>query len=162
MEEDTMRPRCDSGQAILELALAVPILLIVLLGAYASVRTAFLKSRAESAVFTETLRAGRNLPGISRDLSRSVFPDDRSVQIRNARERDVRLLPSPLPSFAGRSSATVILRKEWREVGNPRWLPTAHIERKTELGADCWGKDTPSGKKARRWIRAAVLLGAIR
>lgn len=162
MEEGTMMHRCDRGQAILELALVLPILLIVLLGAYASVRTAFLKSRAESAVFTETLRTGRNLPGIGRDLSRSVLPDDRAVHIRNARERDVRLLPPPFPSFVGRSSATVTLRKDWGEVGNPRWLPTAHIERKTELGVDCWEKETTSGRKARRWIRAAVMLGAIR
>lgn len=162
MEGKAMTRRSNCGQAFLECALFAPALLIILLGGYASVRTAILKSRAESAAITETLRAGRNLPGIGRDLSRSVLPDDRAVQIRNARGRNALPLPPPLPSFAGRSSATVTLRKEWREIGTPRWLPTAHIERTTELGADCWERETPSGKKARGWIRAVVLLGAIR
>jgi len=58
----------DEGQALLEIVLTMPILLVLLLGAYASTRTSILKSRAESAAFTETLRVGRNYRGMGSRL----------------------------------------------------------------------------------------------
>jgi len=157
-----MRKRREKGQALVEAALGLPILLILLVGAYASTRTAILRSRAESASFTEALRIGRNLPGIERDLSRSILPVGETVDVRSDREGKSRLLPAPFPLLAGKTAAAAEVRYPWREIGNPRWLATANILQKTELDADCWGKATSSGKSVRRWIRGFVLLGAIR
>ena len=157
-----MTVRSDKGQAILEVALVLPILLIILSGAYASVCTALLKSRAESAALTEALRAGRNHAGIGHHLSHSVTSGGRSVAVRSSPQGKARLLPPPFPALTGRTKATVTVRKEWMEIGVPGWLPEVRIERNAELSADSWGKETSSGKNAQRWIRASVVLGAIR
>ncbi len=157
-----MTNRRERGQSLVELVLVLPILLILLLGAYASSRTAILKSRAESASFAEALRAARNLPGIEQELSRSVIAEEREVAIQSRGEEKTRMLPAPFPSIAGKTTATADVRHRWREIGNPRWLPPAHILRETELHADCWGKETSSGKSVKRWIRGFVVLGAIR
>ncbi|MGZ9196372.1 MAG: hypothetical protein ACXW4I_08040, partial [Candidatus Deferrimicrobiaceae bacterium] len=77
-----MTNRRESGQSLLEMAVGLPLLLILLLGAYASTRTAILKSRSESVAFAEALRAGRNLPGIEQELSRSILPEGKEVDIR--------------------------------------------------------------------------------
>jgi hypothetical protein len=162
MEEGKMTKSRNMGQAIVETALVLPILLILILGGYASARTAFLKSRSESAVFAEALRAGRNLPGIERELSRSILPDDGSVDIQAGQKRKSRLLPVPSPLLAGKTTASVMVGKQWMEIGAPRWLPAAKIHQGTEFHVDCWGKESSSGKSIRRWIRGLVVLGAIR
>jgi len=153
-------PRVE-GQALVEVALALPILLILLVGAYAATRTAFLASRAESASFAEALRAGRNLPGFEPDLSRSIIPERDTVEIRPGREGDSRLLPAPFLSLAGKTTATVTVRKPWNEIGNPGGVATTNILRKTELSADCWARETSSGKRIQRWVRGGIVLGAI-
>jgi len=150
------------GQAIVEIALVLPILLILILGGYASARTTFLKSRSESAAFAEALRAGRNLPGIERELSRSILPDDGTVAIQAGEQRKSRLLPTPSPLLAGKTAASVQVGKQWMEIGAPRWLPAANIRQVTEIHVDCWGKESSSGKSIRRWVRGLVVLGAIR
>lgn len=157
-----MTNRRNKGQALLEMALTMPILLALLLGAYASARTSLLKSRAESAAFTEALRTGRNHRGIERELSSSITSGEATVDIRSARNRDSRLLPAPFPALAGRTTAAVEVRKTWAEIGSPRWLPAVRILQRTTSNVDCWGNDTPSGKRMRRWVRGFVLLGAIR
>lgn len=150
------------GQALVEVALTLPLLLILLAGAYAGARTAFLASRAESVALAEAIRAGRNLPRIEPDLSRSVAPENNSVEIRPGREGESRLFPAFLSSLSGRTTATVTVRKPWPEIGNPRWLATTNILRKTKLSADCWQKETSSGKRIRQWIRGGIVLGATR
>lgn len=157
-----MTIRRDRGQAAVEVALTLPILLIIILGGYASARTAFLKSRSESGAFAEAIRVGRNLSGIERELSRSILPDDGAVEILEYRKRNPGLFPVPSPHLAGRTGANVEVRKQWTEVGAPRWLPAANILQKTEMHVDCWGKETSSGKSIRRWVRGLVMLGAIR
>jgi len=157
-----MRNHRNKGQALLEMALTMPILLILLLGAYASTRTSILKSRAESAAFTETLRVGRNHRGIERELSLSILPEEDTVDIRSVRKRNSRLFPLPFPTLAGRTTASVEVRKRWKEIGAPRWMPTVRILQQTESNVDCWGKDTYSGERMRRWVRGFVLLGVIR
>ncbi len=152
----------NKGQALLEMVLTMPILLILILGAYASTRTSVLKSRAISAAFTEVLRAGRNHRGIERELSTSILPEEGTVTIRSARERTSRLLPAPFPALAGRTMASVEVRKRWKEIGAPRWMPAVRILQQTESNVDCWGKDTSSGKRMRRWVRGVVLLGVLR
>ncbi len=150
------------GQTLVEMVLALPILLILLLGAYASTRTAFLKSRAESAAFTEALRVGRNLRGIERELSESIIPESKTVTIRAERKGNSRLLPSPFPLLAGKTASTVEVRKHWKEIEGAQWLPPVKISQKTELHVNCWGQDSSSGKSIRRYIRGLVALGAIR
>jgi hypothetical protein len=162
MAEGKMTNRGEKGQALVEIALALPILLILLLGAYASTRTAFLKSRAESAAFTEALRVGRNLRGIEEELSRSIFPEGKKVTIRSGRKGKSRLLPVPFPLLAGKTASTVEVPKYWKEIGEPPWLPPVRISRKAEFHVNCWGKDSSSGKSIRRYIGGLVVLGAIR
>jgi len=152
----------DEGQALLEIVLTMPILLVLLLGAYASTRTSILKSRAESAAFTETLRVGRNYRGIERELSMSILPEEETVDIHFVRNKGGRLLPAPFPSLAGSTTAAVEIRKRWIEIGAQRWMPTVRILQQTESNVDCWGKDTSSGKRVRQWVRGLVLLGVIR
>lgn len=150
------------GQALVEVALTLPILLILMAGAYAATRTAFLASRAESVAFAEAIRAGRNLPRIEPELSRSVALEKDAVEIRLGREGEFRLFPAFLPSLSGKTTATVTVRKPWTEIGNPRWLATTNILRKTKLSADCWQKETSSGKRIRQWIQGGIVLGATR
>lgn len=152
----------DSGQSLVEVAFVLPVLLILLFGAYASTRIAFLKSRAESASFVEAIRAGRNLPGIEQPLSLAILPEGGDVSIRSGRDGKSRLLPAPFPSLSGKTDAYVSIRKHWREIGLPRWLPQVNIREKTKVSVDCWGKDTSSGKSIRRWIRGYVVLGTVR
>ena len=152
----------NKGQALLEIVLLIPVLLVLLLGAYASTRTPILKSRAESAAFTETLRVGRNYRGIERELSMSILPEEEAVDIHSVRNRGGRLLPAPFPSLAGSTTASVGVRKGWNEIGAPRWMPTVRILQQTESNVDCWGKNTSSGKRVRQWVQGSVLLGVIR
>jgi TadE-like protein len=153
--------RRNRGQALLETVLTIPILLILLLGTYAAARTSFLKSRAESAAFTQTLRAGRSYRGIERELSTSMLPEEATVEILSGKNRDHRLLPAPFPSLAGSTKAAVEVRKRWNEIGAPRWMPTVKIIRQAESNVDCWGKETSSGERVRRWVKGMVLLGVI-
>jgi hypothetical protein len=162
MAEGKMTNRRESGQSLLEVAIGLPLLLVLLLGAYASTRTAILKSRAESVALAEALRAGRNLPGIEQKLSRSILPEGKEVDVRSERGKQSRLLPVPFPLLAGTTIATAEVRHAWTEIDNPRWLPSAKILRNAELHADCWGKATSSGKSIQRWIQGYVLLGVIR
>jgi hypothetical protein len=157
-----MTDRRESGQSLLEVAIGLPLLLILLVGAYASTRTAILASRSESAAFAESLRAGRNLPGIEDELSRSISPGGKEVDVRSERGKQSRLLPAPFPLLAGTTTASAEVRHAWREIENPPWLPPAKILRNAELHADCWGKATSSGKSIQRWIQGYVLLGVIR
>jgi len=151
----------NKGQALLEIVLLIPVLLVLLLGGYASTRTSILKSRAESASFTETLRVGRNYRRIERELSISILPEEEGVDILSGRNRGSRLLPAPFPSLAGSTTASVKVRKRWNEIGAPRWMPTVRILQQTESNVDCWGKDTSSGKRVHQWVQGIVLLGVI-
>ena len=157
-----MSRRSCLGQALLEITLALPILLILILGAYAAARTAFLHSRAASASFAEVLRAGRNLRGIEKDLSRSVLEEGESVSVRAAGQDETGLFPILPFAPAGKTSGVAELRKSWSELGAPPWLPPASIRRGSAFHVDCWNADTDSGKRIRGWILGSVALGAIR
>jgi hypothetical protein len=162
MAEGKMTDRRESGQSLVEVAIVLPLLLVLLVGAYASTRTAILKSRSESVAFAEALRAGRNLAGIENELSRSILPDGKEVDVRAGQGKQSRLLPAPFPRLAGTTTASAEVRHAWREIYPSRWLPPAKILRNAELHADCWGKTTSSGKSIQRLIQGYVLLGVIR
>jgi len=157
-----MTERGEKGQTLVEMALCLPILLILLLGTYASTRTAFLKSRAESTTFAEALRVGRNLRGIEQELSRSISPERETVTIHSGRKGNSRLLPPPFPLLAGKTTSTVEVRKYWKEFWGAQWLPPVRISQKAEMHVNCWGQDSASGKSIRRHVKGLVVLGAIR
>ncbi len=156
-----MTARETRGQALVETAATLPIVLILFACLYVACRTAFLASGAHSAAQAEALRAGRGLPGIEKNLAAALLPDGRGVSIRGACDREARLLPSPFPTLAGRSSGIVSLTKSWSETGTVGQFPPLSLERRSVVTADCWGENSGSGKNITRIIRARIALGVL-
>lgn len=157
-----MTLRDERGQSLVELAAALPIVLVMFAGLYVACRTAFLASRAHSAAQTEALRAGRALPGIETQLSAALLPGEPGGSVKGESGRKARLLPAPFPSLAGRSSGVASLNKEWRETGEIGGFSPLDVVSRADLCVDSWGGNSRSGKNIRRTIRARVVLGAIR
>lgn len=157
-----MSLRDGRGQSLVELAAALPIILVLFAGFYVACRTAFLASGAHSASQAEALRAGRAMPGIESQLSAALLPGESGAVVRSETGRKARLLPAPFPSLAGRSSAVASVNKVWGEIGDIGGFAPVALRRRAELCADCWGGNTRSGKNIRRVIRARVAVGAIR
>ncbi len=149
------------GQALVETAAVLPIVLILFAGLYVACRTAFLASGAQSAAQAEALRVGRGLPGIEKNLAAALSPEGRGVSVRAASDREARLLPSPFPTLAGRSSGTVSLTKSWSETGAVGQFPPLALDRRSIVTADCWGESSGSGKNIARMIRARIALGVL-
>ena len=157
-----MNLRDTQGQSLVELAAALPIILILFAGFYVACRTGFLASAAHSAAQTEALRAGRGLPGIEKQLSTTLLPGDNGASVRSESGRNARLLPAPFPTLAGRSSGVASLNKEWTETGTIGGFSPLALVRRADLSADCWNRNSRSGKNIRRIIQARIALGAIR
>ena len=150
------------GQSIVEMAAALPIILIMFAGFYVACRTGFLTSGAYSAAQAEALRTGRGMAGIERQLAATLLQGENGASVVSESGRKTRILPTPFPSLAGRSSGVVSVNKEWRETGEiGRFSPLALV-RRADLSVDCWGGNSGSGKNIRRTIRTRVALGAIR
>ncbi len=149
------------GQALVETAAMLPIILTLFAGLYVACRTGFLASEAQCAAQAEAVRAGRGLRGIEKNLADALLPGGTGASVRSACSRDARLLPSPFPALAGRSSGIVSLSKSWSETGPPGEFPDLALVRRSELAADCWGESSGSGKSISRLVRARVALGAI-
>ncbi len=156
-----MTRRDARGQSVVEMAAALPIILIMFAGLYVACRTGFLASAAHSAAQAEALRAGRGQPGIESRLADALLPGGTGVSVRSTAGRDARLLPPPLPSLAGKSSGIVSLSKSWSETGTVAQFPPLALVRRSDVAADCWGENSGSGKSIERIIRARVALGAI-
>ena len=156
-----MTPRRLGGQALLEIAIALPALLILLAGAYACCRAAFISSSASSAAQAESIRAGRRLPGLERVLAESISPDGTGVHIGVRSGKKGRLLPSPFPKLAGRSIGFADVENNWDETGRIAAVPPLLLGRQAEMSVDCWDKGSSSGKKIRRVVRARVALGIV-
>jgi hypothetical protein len=150
------------GQSLVELALALPMVLVMFAGLYVACRTAFLASRAHSAAQTEALRAGRALPGIERQLSAALLPGEPGASIGSEPGKKARILPAPFPSLAGRSSGVASVSKTWWETGQIAGFGPLDLVSRADLCVDCWDGMSRSGKNIRRIIRARVALGAIR
>lgn len=157
-----MTIRDARGQSLVELALAVPIVLLMFGGLYVACRTAFLASRGQSAAQAEALRVGRALPGIESRLSENLLHGEAGASVRSESGKKVRLLPAPFPSLAGRSVGVASVNREWRETGAIGGFEPLALARRAELCADCWGGNSKSGENIRRIVRARVALGAIR
>lgn len=152
----------SKGQSLVETAVALPVLLLLLAGAYVCCRSVFLVSAAESAAHAEMLRAGRGLPGLERKMSESIAADRNIVAIRSDTNGKSRLLPSPFPSLAGRTKAFAEIRKRWEEAGGYADLPALQTSRAAEGSVDCWGKQTASGKRVRGLVGVYVATGILR
>lgn len=150
------------GQSLVELAAALPIILAMFAGFYVACRTGFLASGAHSAAQAEALRAGRGMPGIEKQLSDTLLPDENGASVRSESGRNTRLLPAPFPSLAGRSSGIASVYKQWREIREFGGFPPLALVSRTDLSADCWNGSSGSGKNIRRMIQARIALGAIR
>ncbi len=157
-----MSLRDNRGQSVVELAVALPIILVMLAGLYVACRTAFLASEAHSAAQAEALRAGRGMSGIEKQLAATLLPHEDGASVSSGSGRDVRLLPLPFPSLAGRSSGVVTVDKEWSETGGIGGFPPLSLSRRADLSVDCWGTTSRSGRNIRRTIRARIILGAFR
>lgn len=157
-----MTNRDARGQTLVELALVLPIVLVMFAGLYVACRTGFLASAAQSAARTEALRAGRELPGIEKQLSADLLPGEAGASVSSESGKKARALPAPFPSLAGRSSGVASVNKEWKEAGQIGGFGPLHLSRRVDLCADCWGGTSRSGKNVRRTVRARVALGALR
>jgi hypothetical protein len=158
-----MKRRRDSsrGQSLVETALVLPLLLILLGGAYWFYRYLSLASSAESVAHAQMLRAGRRLAGIESRLSGSIHPGGDVARIESRTDPLIGEVPL-FRGLAGRTiaSASVSLGKE--PVGAFLDLPSHALRREAEGAVDCWGKETPSGATVRRTVQGILVTGALR
>jgi hypothetical protein len=151
------------GQALVELAIVLPVLLLLLAGGYVGCRAAFLLSASESAAFAETIRRGRRLTGIEEKIAGDILPRERlGVAVRFESSGRNRFLPSPFPSLAGRTIGIVDLRKGWEEIGGIADLPDLRASRSCEASVDSWERRSDSGKTIRRTVEGYVATGIFR
>lgn len=152
-----------NGQGLVEIALILPVLLLLLAGGYVCCRGSFLLSAAESAAQTEAIRAGRRLPGIEGKISGDILPyDHKRVTLRFENAEKSRLLPAPFPSLAGRTKGFAEIRKEWEEIGGISGFPALQAARISEASVDCWEKRSGSGRKIRQVVEGYVATGIFR
>lgn len=158
-----MKRRRDAprGQSLVESVLALPLLLILLGGAYWLYRDLSLSSSAESAAHVQMLRSGRRLAGIEPRLSESILPGEDASRI----EAHNNPLIGEVPLFrglAGRTIATATVSLGKEPVGAFLDLPSHALRKEAEGAVDCWGRETPSGATVRRTVRGIVLTGVLR
>lgn len=149
------------GQTLVETALLLPVLLILLGGAYWFYRDLSLSSAAESAAHAQMLRAGRRLAGIEPRLSGSILPGENAARIEARNDP----LVGEVPLFRGLpgrtiASTEVSLGKE--PVGAFLDLPSHAIRKEAEGAVDCWAKETPAGSTIRRTVQGILLTGVLR
>ncbi len=154
--------RHSRGQCLVEVAVSVPILLVIFAGLYVACRTGFLASAIQSAAHAQTLRSGRGMPGIEKQLVADLLPGEDGVSVANGTQRDTRLLPRPFPDLTGRSSAIVSVDRVWRETGAIGGFPPLALVRRSDMSVDCWDRTSRSGRRLRGVVRARVALGVIR
>jgi len=150
-----------SGQGLVEVALVLPVLLLLLAGSYVCCRASFLHSAAESAAQTEAIRVGRQLPGIEGKMSGGILPQGRGVVIRSDSTGNVGLHPIPLPSLAGRTKGIVEIHEEKEGISGFLCFPPLRVSRLSEASVDCWENKSGSGKKIRHFITGYVATGIL-
>jgi type II secretory pathway component PulJ len=155
------RRESSRGQSLVETALALPLLLILVGGAYWFYRDLSLASSAESAAHAQMLRAGRRLDGIESRLSGSIHP---GVDVARIEARNAPLIGEvpPFRGLAGRTIASVNVSLGKEPVGAFLDLPSHALRREAEGAVDCWGKETPSGSTVRRTVQGILLTGVLR
>lgn len=155
----------SSGQGLVEVALVVPVLLLLLAGGYVCCRASFLHAAAESAAQTEALRAGRRLPGVEGKMADAILPQGRGVNIRTESGANAHILPAPFPSLAGRTKGNVGVTEGGEGSGGfpySTYFPPLQVLRISEASVDCWEKSSASGKKIRGLVAGIVATGVLR
>jgi hypothetical protein len=150
------------GQGLVEVALVLPVMLLLLAGTYVCCRASFLHTVAESAARTEAIRAGRQLPGIEGKMSGDILPQGHGVVIRPESGGNVGMLPLPVPSLTGRTKGIVEIREEREGINGFPYFPPLQVSRLSEASVDCWEKNSGSGKKIRYFITGYVATGVFR
>lgn len=160
-----MRLSGRSGQALVELAVCLPAIVLLVVYAHAACRAAHLRSAAGSAAQSELLRAGRRLGSFGEPLRGSLVPGGRGVAVRceQGKSSSSSIIPKILTSaMAGRSSVTVDVEKTWEEIRPSGDIPRLRLSRKSEMSIDCWDGDSQSGMKLKGTVRSIVALGFLR
>lgn len=152
----------SNGQGLVEVALLLPVFLLLAGGSYICCRTSFLHSVAESSAQTESIRTGRRLAGIERQMSDDILPSGHGVTIRSDNIGKSRLLPPPFPTLAGRTNVVADIRKGWEEIACGSVFPHLKVVRTSEASVDCWDKPSGSGRKIRLVVGGFVATGILR
>lgn len=150
------------GQGLVETALVLPVLVLVLAGTYVCWRTIFLHAAAESASKTESFRFGRSLAGIEDKIAADILPNRERVDIHAETGGGRGNFPIPLPSLAGRTKGTAVIREGWEEESAIPGIRSQSIVRSSEASVDCWDKKSASGGKIRLAIGGYVATGVFR
>ena len=149
------------GQSLVEAVLVLPLLLILLGGAYWFYRDLSLSSAAESVSHAQMLRAGRRLAGIESRFSRSIHPGKDVARIEAHNDPLIGEVPL-FRGLTGRTIASADVSLGNEPVGAFHDLPS-HALRKEAAGAvDCWEKETPPGATVRRTVQGILLTGVLR
>lgn len=155
----------SNGQGLVELALVLPVLLLLLAGGYVCCRASFLHAAAESAAQNEAFRAGRRLPGIERKMADAILPQGRGVNIHTESGGNAQILPAPFPSLAGRTKGNVEVTEVREGSGGSPYssdFPHSQLLRISEASVDCWEKSSASGNKIRGLVAGMVATGVLR
>jgi hypothetical protein len=158
-----MRNRSDSpgGQALVETALVLPLLLILLGGGYWFYRDLSFSSSSESAAHAQMLRTGRRQAGIEPRLSGTIHPAHNVTRIEAHNDSLIGEVPL-FRGLGGRTIAFAAVSLGNEPVGAFLDLPSHTLRREVEGAVDCWGKETPSGATVRRTVQGILLTGALR
>jgi TadE-like protein len=156
-----MTMKSAGGQGLVEVALVLPVLLLLLAGSYVCCRATFLYSTAESAAQAEAIRAGRQLPGIEGKMSGAILPQGHGVVVRPESSCNAGKLSIPVPSLAGRTKGIVEIREEREGISGFPYLAPLQVSRISEASVDCWEKKSGSGKKIRYFITGYVATGIL-
>jgi hypothetical protein len=149
------------GQSIVEAVLLLPLLLVLLGGAYWFYRDLSLSSAAESVAHAHMLRAGRRLAGIEPHFSGSIHPGGDAARIEARNDP----LVGEVPLFfglPGRTVASADVSLGMEPVGAFLDLPSHTLRKESEGAVDCWGKETPPGSTLRRTVQGILLTGVLR
>ena len=155
------RRTSPTGQSLVEVALLLPLLLILLGGGYWFYRSLSLSSSAESAAHAQMLRAGRRLAGIEPRLSGTIHPDDNVARVEAHNDPLIGDVPL-FRGLAGRTTAAAVVSLRKEPVGGFLDLPSHDFRKEAEGAVDCWGKGTPSGTTIRRTVQGIVGTGVFR
>jgi hypothetical protein len=149
------------GQSVVEAIVVAPLVLILLAGGHWALRTLSLSCAAEAASQARLLRAGRNLPSIDRQISRTIHPLDNAVrfELRGA----TRALPlSPFAGLAGTTTSIVEVACARERAGGFLPPPDHSVRRQAQAAVDCWDRASRSGATIRRTVGAVLVTGLFR